>query len=400
MAILTPKGVKAPHQLKGVRKVRISRDRRGAGSEEKSDIEELQLQVADIEDELDTKVDKKNPNERVVICVGDSYNKNTDWWDGWGKCLKDISGFTVYSYEAGGGGFVANTYQYDFLGALQNHSQDDECTDKESVTDIVVLGGYNDVSVGATDEALRTAMSTFITYCKTNYPNARITIAGIAFDYNSVSNQRKVNTMNMKYSQFATELGVSTHPHFKYILQAKSLVFFMEGNANSGFHPSTTGNEQVANCLAQYLLNGTFDVRYGYVIADAFVYRQNDTVKIMSRPADNYQHPNGETIFEPLFTGKTLPFNTWVDLGSLEDVSGECLLWGAEPGLEATWFAYTFTTTTLSGQESNINGIVVFKIIDKHLYVNNVGNTRSLVIGTDDYISIPGTLTFDWQEIM
>lgn len=36
MAILTSRGVKASHQLKGVRKVRISRDRRGAGEVKES----------------------------------------------------------------------------------------------------------------------------------------------------------------------------------------------------------------------------------------------------------------------------------------------------------------------------------------------------------------------------
>ena len=39
MAILTPKGARAPHQLKGRRNVRISRDRRGSGDESK--IEEI-----------------------------------------------------------------------------------------------------------------------------------------------------------------------------------------------------------------------------------------------------------------------------------------------------------------------------------------------------------------------
>src|SRR5574344_152619 len=74
MAILTSKGVKAPHQLKGVRKVRISRDRRGAGSEEKSDIEELQSQVADIEDKLDTLEDDVYSTEETLT--------NKVWIDG------------------------------------------------------------------------------------------------------------------------------------------------------------------------------------------------------------------------------------------------------------------------------------------------------------------------------
>lgn len=42
MAILTSKGARAPHQLKGRRNVRISRDRRGCGND---DIEQLKVEV-------------------------------------------------------------------------------------------------------------------------------------------------------------------------------------------------------------------------------------------------------------------------------------------------------------------------------------------------------------------
>ena len=42
MAILTSKGARAPHQLKGRRNVRISRDRRGCGND---DIEQLKDEV-------------------------------------------------------------------------------------------------------------------------------------------------------------------------------------------------------------------------------------------------------------------------------------------------------------------------------------------------------------------
>lgn len=346
---------------------------------------------------LDKYKEPKNPNEKVVICIGDSYNKNTEWWDGWGKCLKDnFEGFEVYSYEAGGGGFVANTYQYDFLGALQNHSQDVEVEDKSRVTDIVVLGGYNDVSVQATDVALKAAIKTFIAYCHENYPNAKVTIAGISFDYNSQNNQEKCNNMNMKYSQFATELGAATYPHFKYLLQAKSLIFFQDGNANSGFHPSTTGNIEVAKAIAQYLTGGAFDVRYGYVIDNTFVYRHNDKVIIMDAPASTV-YPNGRTKFESLFNGKALAYNTWTDLGSLES-NGECLLWGCKSGIEATWMG--FTCNNPGGASTSVIGAIVFKIQEKHLYANNTGNTSTLTPGTDCFIVMPGTLVFDWQEII
>lgn len=46
MAILTPKGARAPHQLKGRRNVRVSRDRRGCGTD---DIENLKTPVGTIQ---------------------------------------------------------------------------------------------------------------------------------------------------------------------------------------------------------------------------------------------------------------------------------------------------------------------------------------------------------------
>ena len=45
MAILTSKGARAPHQLKGRRNVRISRDRRGSGTD---DIEELRNELLQV----------------------------------------------------------------------------------------------------------------------------------------------------------------------------------------------------------------------------------------------------------------------------------------------------------------------------------------------------------------
>lgn len=345
-------------------------------------------------DEVAKSSKTQNPNHKVVICIGDSYNKNTEWWDGWGKCLHDnYPSFEVYSYEAGGGGFVANTDEYNFLGALQNHSQDVEVQDKASVTDIVVLGGYNDVSVSATDEQMRTAIGQFVAYCNSTYPNAKVTIAGIAVDYNSAVTQGKLNSMNMEYSTFAVEKGATTHPNFKYLLQCKSRLFFSDGNPNSGFHPSTTGNTEIANALAQYLTSGNFEFRTGYVVGSAYVYRHNDKVLIMDTPITN-EKPNGATKFSSLFT-QSLPFNTWVDLGSLE-VGNENLLWGATPQNSAIWTAYAMAS---DGTGTSFISTIVCRIQDKHLFANNTGNVNAFNPSTN-FISMPGTLAFDWQEII
>jgi hypothetical protein len=61
MAILTSKGVKAPHQLRGVRKVRISRDRRGSG-----DVSSIENRVDTLEDDVDDLYDSSAVIENLI----------------------------------------------------------------------------------------------------------------------------------------------------------------------------------------------------------------------------------------------------------------------------------------------------------------------------------------------
>lgn len=48
MAILTSKGARAPHQLKGRRNVRISRDRRGSGNEFDKKFDKIEEEIIDL----------------------------------------------------------------------------------------------------------------------------------------------------------------------------------------------------------------------------------------------------------------------------------------------------------------------------------------------------------------
>ena len=62
-----------------------------------------------------------------------------------------------------------------FLTMLQ--ALESDITDKNSITDIVVLGGSNDVSGNSvTSGAIESAIAAFMTYCRTNYPNAHVKI--------------------------------------------------------------------------------------------------------------------------------------------------------------------------------------------------------------------------------
>lgn len=362
---------------------------------EETDIDTLPVGTyVNITDETIPKNDKK----KRVICIGDSYNKDTEMWDGWGKCLKSMNpNIDVYSYEAGGGGFVANTYQYDFLGALQNHSQDIAVPDDEKnlITDIIVLGCYNDMSVQATQEQINAKVSEFMSYCKANYPNAKVTISSISIDYNSAENMNKINIMANMYRIAARLYGAKYFEHFKFILRNKNKIYFSDTNPNSGFHPNSLGNTTVANYINEYLYSGYFDVKDGALQCSAFVYSMNGNICISPSP-ENGGVPTTMFLNNEM-NGKSFPFNTWVDLGDVSNSNGENLLWGAINGVTAYWQANVIKQTTPTSNE--YCSTMVFRLLNKHIYANNLSNTNTLVFDGSIWTIGMSNLYFDDQLI-
>ena len=98
MAILTSKGARAPHQLKGRRNVRISRDRRGCGND---DIEQLKEEVNNALAECQKKYyieGLKDANLATSYGITDSYRVNFDCAN---TPVKRIGVLTVYGYTSG-----------------------------------------------------------------------------------------------------------------------------------------------------------------------------------------------------------------------------------------------------------------------------------------------------------
>ena len=118
------------------------------------------------------------------IFIGDSYN-TTDTPPGgspivpWSHYLVDCLGLTssdYYNSGVSGAGWVNGTT---FLSQLQTLAGDMTNDEKNSITDIVVLGGINDPV--SENSNIFTAMSTFSTYVATNFPNAMITTGIISW---------------------------------------------------------------------------------------------------------------------------------------------------------------------------------------------------------------------------
>lgn len=249
MAILTSKGVKAPHQLRGVRKVRISRDRRGAGTD-----------------------DLNKRNEIKMIMIGDSYGTTPSTGHYYWEYFRDTSGFVqnenFFSKFAGGAGFGNGSY----LNNIKSLS--DVISDKDSITDIFVCGGWNDAKSEITDSIFQTGVEDFDNYCKENYPNARISLAHISWGNQSLLNKgtsgwRVADMLKVSLRRY---LDASHNNGWRYITNSEFILHNYDKSLwHDGVHPNENGYNLLGSALSTAFLSGSADVVYEEEFTPAFI---------------------------------------------------------------------------------------------------------------------------------
>lgn len=295
----------------------------------------------------------------------------------------------------GGAGFSIAAEGRNFLQTLQSVYNENAIEPLE-ITDIVVLGGYNDMvsaqtgSIPAIVAHLSPYIEEFMTYCKETFPNATVHVGCIAVDYNDATNNYRCEMLNQAYQQLSAKYDYKCNRNFRFILLQKSLLFFADGNPNSGFHPSTTGNTTVADYLTRYLQNGDFVVRKGLIQNGAQVYVENGHVTIM-----NNTYPAAETGFlnaEIMALGN-IPFNVWTKVCDLGE-NGENILWGAANGFPLLKKVVWRIENNLPTQHVST---VAVKIVNKAAYVKCVDNGNGVSFSGNVYIEMSDPLHFDYQ---
>ena len=117
-------------------------------------------------------------NKRSFILIGDSFgggviNATTNG-NGWINHFKEYTRnkYTVYNNQTPLGGVYGFASSRPFLDVLQDCET--QIQDKSTITDIVVLGGTNDLGVSRT--LIEPAIRAFAEYCHANFPNALVKI--------------------------------------------------------------------------------------------------------------------------------------------------------------------------------------------------------------------------------
>lgn len=150
---------------------------------------------------------------------------------------------TDVKISANGGASFANS-DNNFLTLLKNI----DVTDKNSITNIVVFGGYNDYSWSKTD--IITGMTNFFNYAKTNYPNAIISIGYVGFCTDSSTYNKRADSVSI-YNEVSGQLGGNYLSGCEYILHNTNEM------SSDGKHPNITGHKMLASYCTTALMNGS-----------------------------------------------------------------------------------------------------------------------------------------------
>lgn len=182
--------------------------------------------------------------ERHIVCIGDSYNDDTrdpvNSGDGWGtRLIADLALTGSQSIGIGGAGFATTI---NFLDAL-----DQITVEKANVTDVIVMGGYNDRAYSA--GAINTGIQTFVTACKAQMPNAEIHIGWIGRTL--LSNQvALIKDIRYIYKDAAATAGVS------YINNIENILRFISDSTSDNIHITANAEAKLTAALKQYLKTG------------------------------------------------------------------------------------------------------------------------------------------------
>jgi len=205
-------------------------------------------------DNIETKIN--NLSSRRFIFLSDSYAEGDNTWIDKTVSFLGLTSNDYYKSAVGGAGFAFGQTFLQQLTALST-----SITDKASITDIVVGGGFNDRGVATA--TVENAISAFVSYAKTNYPNAKVHIGFIGWSFNSefVSELVEHNVLNT-YKQCA-KYGAIYIDHSDEIMH-DSRLFKQESQGSRtlflGYqyvHPNNSGSMAIANCIANYVKCGT-----------------------------------------------------------------------------------------------------------------------------------------------
>lgn len=333
--------------------------------------------IYDIKDETArNQLDLINNNDTIFL--GDSYAAGTTYESGsvqfltsWCEKLRQIMGLTsghYYIYAQGNAGFARiGNNSMNFQMTLASHL--DDIPNKNAIKNIIVCAGYNDYHEEFS--LINQRIGEFVTFCKTNFPNAQVYIGMIGGDSRDSQTGREIryqllskvlNAYNKCDQYGAVYLsGVENFSHnfyqfnnqgnhpneAGYIYVAAMIYNAWKNGSTSMYEPMTTA-ELATNFNNNLYINGTMcnDTKIininNYTASNIDLTNVNTEIEIVPANTTN------KVIKPTLQVGTDIPVDLFVQSGNDKYyTSGKLLI--KDDGsvvLISTLFAFVHTVTT------------------------------------------------------
>lgn len=196
---------------------------------------------------------------RKFIFISDSYGIQTNNWIDAVISNLGLTSSDYYKNSIGGYGFAPpSSASATFLSILQGIISTLSAEQKANITDVVVGGGFNDRAANPND--VKSAINTFVTYVKSNLPNAIVHIGFIGWSFNSeFISELNVNNVVDTYKGCA-DYGAVYIVNSENVMHNKGLFLQESQSPYSLFlgyqyvHPNQYGSLAIAACITNHLL--------------------------------------------------------------------------------------------------------------------------------------------------
>ena len=252
-------------------------------------------------------------NNKKYLFISDSYETGYQ-----GSGQPTIEGFiTKVKNQLNLDALIIAENGYGFLGIDNNLKwksliENTTITNKETYTDIFILGGMND---RGTSEQLDNAMYELFTYLENNFPNAIIHV-GCVGKYNIAS---ETNLVNMRKTVKRYQVITNNYGH-KYITNSEIILHNMSWFISDGIHPNQKGENQLAQAIVQYILNNNIycltDITSDNTYQTDIIVAENENTNVSNLTL--YSNIEGEQV-EFYISGR-VNYTTPITLSNLSDI--------------------------------------------------------------------------------
>ena len=212
---------------------------------------------------INTQISSINSNLELInngklLIIGDSFideypNNN------WGLKLVNLMGLSSGDYtilgEGGAGIYNVGNQSTNFLGLLQANISN--ITDKDKYTKIIIGGGYNDGNATSASDIL-TPMEQLITYCKTQFPNAKIYLSEFGWNmkYDGITFRQRINGIVIPTYKQASKFGAYYLNNVEFCYRDMNLYESTDPVNESVVHPNDDGQREIAQAIYDALTTG------------------------------------------------------------------------------------------------------------------------------------------------